>query len=679
MVRSAAWLTKATVATLCLVMAACTMAGCKNTEVLTRTIYDQTATEVDYNNPEKFYINDSTSEETSDQVAANETSDDAENATAVQNLVVYGSEPNTQGYVAKKSAFAKNPSFTGIEASEAVSLFYSTDKDAIDYEIPEPDEDQQEQPEDSNSVVASGASGKSSTSEGENGSGSKGKGSNPDKTSSEGGSTDDADEGEGAGAEGIVDIADTTEELSDPPLADSIAAFGEAAVIVQMLGGEGALAAADSELLEGRFSAVFKDEGAANIATGWEGDGTDAGQMDVNAVIESGATTVLVYASSYENGLTVKQAKRLHDAGVSFTIIYPLTNSTYIKKDVSTIAKILAKSEGIGNAGKVQDVADDYLEFHDALVEAGMRANGGKLAGTAVYEAKNTAYNSANCNSDAPYTLLVDGYDTTATYTGKFHSFKPDSTGGVALASVGTISSPVSFYIQAGGMINNACAQTSTKDTGKMVVWQFSYNHLSFAKAKWKYESDGELASAFDVKQTAEGWGKTLLTTTVGQSGAYGRSFGTDTFPKLIVTSAAYEKALIANSKRENGIYHPYDHQEVEGVRMSGFGTVVDDSLLFACIGANDSEENLFAGKSGNSIPDSAIEVNPVGLFSSWTEGSVESVLETAWVNDVVNENDTQVSVSGQEGWRAITTYFYQTFYRYDLTSADLSTMEQGI
>ncbi len=648
------------------------MCGCKATDVLVEVIYDQAAAEVDYDNPEKHIISDETAEEADDTVAASETSDSSENATATQNLVVYGSEENTTGLTAKQSLFAKIADFLGIEASGKVSLYYSTDDDAIEYEVPEPDEND-EPAEDSENGLGSGSATGSEGSAGAEGSGAGEADAGEDDS--------DGEDGEGAGAAGIVEIIDTTDEFADPTPASKIAAFGEAAVIVQMVGGEGALACADSELLGSSFSKVFADEGASSIACGWAGDGTDASTMDVDAVIASGATTILVYSSSYENGLTVKQAKKLKAAGVTFTVIATLTNSTYIKKDVTTVGKILAEAEGIGNAGQTKQVAADYVSFHDALVKAAKKASGGKLAGSAVYEAKNSTYSASDCDSDANYTLLIDGYDSTATYNGTYYGYKLDSTGGVALASVGTASSPVSFYIQAGGLINNACECSAASDTGKMVVWQFSFNHLPFSLSKWTYASDGELAQASDVKQVGNGWGKTLLSTAKNRSSVYGDSFGSESFPKLIVTSAAYKKALIANSKLENGLYHPFDFVKIDSSNMNFFGEKVlagsDYVPLFACVGANSSEVNAFANESGNAISEDSIEVNPTGLFSSWVAGSVESVLEAAWVSDVVSENST-ISVEGAEGWEEVVEYFYSTFYRYDLSAADLSTITAG-
>ena len=138
---------RALAAVMCAVAALCLMTGCRASDALKEIIYTQTAETVDYDNPQKYYINDSTADQTSDQVSASETSEDQTPSDTVQNLVVYSSDPNQDTFTAKKSAFSDNPDFNGIEASEEVFFYKSDDKDAVDHTVTKKEEDDEDKKE----------------------------------------------------------------------------------------------------------------------------------------------------------------------------------------------------------------------------------------------------------------------------------------------------------------------------------------------------------------------------------------------------------------------------------------------------------------------------------------------------------------------------------------------------
>ncbi len=117
-------------------------------------------------------------------------------------------------------------------------------------------------------------------------------------------------------------------------------------------------------------------------------------------------------------------------------------------------------------------------------------------------------------------------------------------------------------------------------------------------------------------------------------------------------------------------MYTPYKWvtaSESGGV-TDGFGCNIGGQVLYSCMGSDgskskgDGAENLL----GSSIPSSSIAVNPKGLFSDWTQGTVESFLEAAWVSDEVNDNANGVD------WKQEATDFYKEFYDYDLNANQL-------
>lgn len=121
-------------------MALC-ISGCKPTDFFTEVIIRDWAQEVDEDNPKSITVNNPDAEEESTTMAALDWSDDSERSVAVQKLVVYSKNPNTE-LTAHHSIFDLKPRFPGIEASDGVRLVYDSEAD-IDHEVTASENDTQ--------------------------------------------------------------------------------------------------------------------------------------------------------------------------------------------------------------------------------------------------------------------------------------------------------------------------------------------------------------------------------------------------------------------------------------------------------------------------------------------------------------------------------------------------------
>lgn len=659
-------ITKALVVPLCAIAAVSLTSGCRASDALKEIIYEQTSETVDYNNPNKYYINDSTADEKSDQVSAKETDDDSSSTDTEQNLVVYSSDPNTKDYTAKQSIFSDKPDFEGIEASEKVFFYKSKDKDAIDHTVTKKENKDKKKKEEDNDEADKSGGGKAVDQLDDNGSGGKGDKATPaNKKDSSG----DGDEAAGKKARKVdptrVDYNgdDPTEEV---PQVEKVAAYGSYAVMVQMIAGEGALVATDAKTLSSKFSKVFNTKKIAKV---WS-DGGSAKCLDVDKLIKSGATRIITSDSAYLEKLSNKDFGKLAKAGIKIIKLRPLTTSKYIKDCVTKIGKMFdgTSAGSYAKAGKTVARAKAYSEFHDRVIKECIDANGGSYAGTDVYQANGKVDVDANGTNagKSTYTLLVDAYDKNATYKGTSlgKNWKPAK--GLAYSSSGCTSTPVSYYIQCGGLVNNAAAATTKSSSGEIPLWQFNYALFEFNPKNWS----GITVNLLDSK-AIKNTSSVLLDSgqnVAGQTGL-GAGFGSSKFPKLITTTSSIKANIISNSKKKNGMYTPYSWVEAgDGRNISSFGVNMGSMVLPSCIGSegtNDSDNTT--NPLGNSIPSDSIEVNPQGLFSDWTEGTVESFLEAAWVSDEVNDNANGVD------WEKEAKDFYKEFYDYDLNTNDLT------
>lgn len=648
-----------------------TLGGCRATDALKEIVYLQTAEVVDYDNPNKYYINDPTSDEYSDQVSATEVQGDLSASEEVQNLVIYSSNPNTDEYTAKQSLFSSTPDFNGIEASSKVNFVKSTDKDAFDHEVTkkEDEDEDQKQEEEEEDPEEAGLAGEGMGLESENGAGGNGssqvQNENSDDTESEGAQADETAGREARKVDPTRVAYDTSDPSQKPPQVEKVAAYGEYAVIVQMVAGTGALVATDADTLSGSFSKVFDTK---KVVQAWS-DGGSAKKMDVDKIIASGAQVILTTSSSYLEKLSDKDFGKLVKAGIETVVLRPMTSSQYIKKNVTTVGEMLDGTSAGAYAKNAAKRAQQYVDFHDRVIKECIDANGGHYAGKTVYQSNGKCDVSASGTdeSKSTYTVLVDAYDEKATYKGATlgsSGWAPSK--GLAYASAGYTTSPVSYYMQCGGLINNAAATTTKSASGSVPLWQFNYNSFGFSSKDWT----GITVSLMDDK-AIKNMSRCLLDSGINSSNrtGLGSGLGSESFPKLITTSKAIKKSIIENSAKSNGMYTPYGWVGAEGSNrtIESFGVNLGNTVLASTIGVDGTASGEETGNLlGSSIPESAIVVNPGGLFCSWTGGSIESFLEAAWVSDEVNDAADGVD------WEKEAKDFYKTFYDYDLTTSSL-------
>ena len=209
-----------------------------------------------------------------------------------------------------------------------------------------------------------------------------------------------------------------------------------------------------------------------------------------------------------------------------------------------------------------------------------------------------------------------------------------------------------------GGVVNNAASiDTDKNHAGEWLpVWQFNAGALNPSEVSW---SSSYARNIYNIGKN--GFTKTSLTV-VGSSiqNLSDNGFGTEKFPLVIVANKKMKMAFSEDSSHggTEGIYHVFSWQKEDDV--SFIGKFVKSQALIATINPDCK------------ISDNVV-VNPCGLFSTWTQGSAESFLESAWVASL-SEFDTDWDGSVNSKIKE----FYKKFYRYDLSSAQLKEILAG-
>ena len=658
-------------AVVCLIaLVACStlaITGCKDTRALKNIVHDQNAESVDYESGESFRIVSEYGKLIGEDTGLYEVGT-AEDGSLPVNVLYVSTEPQTE-LSTSKFIYDEN-SANSSEASEGVNILPPDEQ--------QQEQRQQEEPQESDSTnnsqqPRSNTNPNKSTQQPKNDEGDDedededdtDDGQNGDEPDDPQNPDDEPEDPSGDNPSGTGDdddqdkpaVYDGTGDEPDLPSAGSIAAFGQVAVLVQMLGGTDAddgftpLAAADDELCAGAFSRVFADEGVDRINNqAFTADGSGGYTPNIDQIIEAHPDTVLAYSDGM---FTTEEQDKLADNNISITVVPALTSDTGILRAARNIAKMLDESTD----GRSTAVYEDYKNYHDELIE---EVEGDRGYGAYEGEIYDAYIKPRPRNFTAQrFTLVVDEWDFGATYD--YRSTITDAGAGIGLATVGFRNSPVSYYLGVAGVVNNAAAIDTTKNSSGLLApaWQFNPTDLN--------PSDIRFSKREYSDRLYTNWGTGLTKTTLSKADTKKLTmrqdgFGTQTFPVVILATERMRDSFITTARASNSIYHPFGWATTDVGTIPG--TLVGRTPVYTVI-----DENL-----DTSSTTEALVVNPHGLFSSWIDGSAESFLECAWAANIgAFDNSWGGSVSTE------VKAFYQLFYRYDITDGEVQAVLDGL
>ncbi len=431
------------------------------------------------------------------------------------------------------------------------------------------------------------------------------------------------------GTGGSAKIYDDGEYTELPEGVNSVAACGQYATIVQMLCGKGGLAAADKKWLTTmEASAAFADEeteGVSTVATGWSGDGSEAGSAKIQALIEAAPDCVLLESGSAS--LTEAEQEQLVAEGISVLVVPDLGEVDTADEDIVTAVNIVA--ELLKDAATTYDAsaqAATYTKLREATLDSCLTANGGysikQVGGTSysyIYQGTGThGTATTNISSNLYVTAFVDSW-TTATnatstaqrsYAGltlHLHDEIIDASEGMGLSAQATSDNfmLLDYYLQVSGVMNNAydsarpALATSGGSSGAyMIIAGTGENLVADSTTYAKRSAPSALWFSKTGSTTANSW------TTVGDV----------SYPALITRTEEQAVAITTSASRSNGLYNVGQSYEVW--------------------------------------------VLPEGLAGSWADGTVESFLAAPWAYCMFQLGQDLGTASDY------VDTFYEVFYR---------------
>lgn len=293
----------------------------------------------------------------------------------------------------------------------------------------------------------------------------------------------------------IVDASGRT--VTVPENVGSVVAAGAAAQMVEMIGGEGKLMAADSELLSSSLAkTAFSD--ISSIKAWWSGNGSEGmSAANFNALLSAKPDICLEISGS--NAFSDSQASQLAQAGIAYVVLPALASQKDLENAVTLVGQMFGES-GISKA-------KEYISWVENTVSA---VNGKAASGMT--------------------SLYITGWDDNAQYTLNSSLTILGNTNkgsGLAVAYSPKASQIISSFMEAAGVTNESTRDSSAHRSSNYVYVcpQFRiFNAIVSGSEASYYSGEGEYGSQYDLFIARKD--KTVYT-----------KLGSSSYPAIIVDS----------------------------------------------------------------------------------------------------------------------------------------------
>lgn len=629
-------------ALLCLavaVLALVCLCSCRPTDLFTEVVITPFAENVDENNENKTVVNSPDASKDSNDLAALDWKSNAKQSKNVQNLVTYSKKPTTT-LSTHHSVFDLDPRFPGVKSSDKVRLDFATNSKIRKKKSSEP----QESDNSAENTQLKGSEGTSESASSKN-SGASSNGKEKKDSSKAAGKGEGTSEKKDGGYGGKVQVYDPNNALEDPPKADHVAAIGQAAVLVQGIGGAGKLCAMDAQTYGTRrasglptFKSVFSGK-LSKTKVLWSGAGTTPASLsDVDELVSAcGKDGVIVYDQQQVNPnkgwFDSKQRAALNKAGITFVPVS--LGSLEDLRDASTaVGKVLSRTE-------------QARAYYDAVKSVSDAARDAQVGG-----------------SSKVWTCIATEYETLS-WSGP----RLSKRFGVLFTRVdgGT---PLSEWASAALGSNSLRTVDSSSDAEYAALWGIRYG-APYKKSSFSGSSGLVRSSTDEAIQLIAG---TSANSSVTNTTFPSIGLGSAQFPYLIVSdsdtsSKAVKSQVVSEIESYPGRVTPYTAFPGNGPNRN----------FLSCVGSDgETSENVFADRGENASD--YVYANPSGLLGSWTGSSVESVLESVWLSNVYSTTrglytDAVCDLSRSELEKQVKSFYKAAYDGYEISDATLARL----
>jgi hypothetical protein len=571
-----------TVAVLFALLLMLSLGGCRKSDVITQIIYDQTAKVIDYNAPP--IIHEIETENTNIDLPTKKT-EDVEKKTEEKKVAASEGDSDSEDEIARKVPDKKADKVSDVTEAPKKDPKEEPDQEEKGDEDAGKDDETQSASEDPESRQI----------------------------------TDDKGN--------VIDL---------PEDVNSVVAAGDAALIVQMLGGSNILAGTSSGFSGNALAkSVFSDEGLSSAKNLWGASGATA-MSAANFKTLIGLKPDACIGMPGESTFSDAQIKELKENKIAYVTLPGTGTHDNIVSAVKIAGNLIGdRSEETGGVNALT-LSEDYESYCNDLIDSVTDKVGGRFTWNDTdfnndYNVNGNKAYSGKQTSNGKYTLLISGWDSAATYSMKDGEDVLFKEKGLAVAPQGYSGSPVSFYMSVGGACNNG-ARFSNDKKDQYAALPVNVNIL-------KNVIDGSSLSVYPETSECFTW---------AQGRGVDAMLGSEEFPAVVVESDNTKKKIQASRL----LWKPSEQITVGS--KTDYGFEANGRMILSYI-----------------RDDYDVFVNPCGI-ESWLKGSPESILEMVWTSNVFNGKYDDSAVKEE------IKNFYTKFYRYDLSGTEVNNIIKG-
>lgn len=369
-----------------------------------------------------------------------------------------------------------------------------------------------------------------------------------------------------------------------PENLEKVAAVGNIALYVEMLGGTGRLVGTSENFKTNSMAnQAFSDLGS--VPWVWSSDGSgEMSDTDFQTLLAQKPEAVLCMPGS----LSQQQMSTLDSQQIYVLMLSSFNTTSNIKANVQMLGTILGKPKNLPSAPDANKRAEEYIKWMEDIIDRFPHPFSGPDKWNLDQDGNflNPEVNNSNAE-DGYYTILIDGWDEGMNVTN-------DAGGAYSKTGFTHRNSPASYFLSLGGAANRAVI--NAPDVGGTIPY------YPVVPTAGEYNN-----SSVHGSTVTAGNARPVMRTITANLGSFN-------FNKIIVDSER-TKTYMENSPA----WEP--------------GTLQQDGSGFSYINSYGSATQI--------IGERQIIVNPYGI-GSWTEGSPEAPLEALWANALFNEGRSE-------------------------------------
>ncbi len=180
---------------------------------------------------------------------------------------------------------------------------------------------------------------------------------------------------------GKVDFSYSEPKDEPRQIKDAVTAVGEAATIVEMLGGGDRLLASSSSFTGNSLAkSAFASQEISDVQTWWDGDGSTA-ISDANFQTLLEAKPDVCFEIDEQGAFSSAQITALNEAGIDYVVLPRLNSIENIESAVTLVSQVLDEQSSDGGTD-AESIAADYCNWADSVIN---QASGSYSAKTTTY------------------------------------------------------------------------------------------------------------------------------------------------------------------------------------------------------------------------------------------------------------------------------------------------------